>query len=632
MGAEKGFSSISVLALVMGLLLASATFIGSSTVSSHSLLVIVESDNASSPDWPMFRHNPQRTGYTVEAGPTSNNLLWSYTTGDWVRSSPAVAGDRVYVGSDDNKIYCLNADTGAFIWSYTTGCWVFSSPAVAEGRVYVGSCDNKVYCFNAENGALIWSYTTGGRVDSSPAVVNGRVYIGSNDSNVYCFGIIYDTKDATFYSSVSDDYIHSGFSFSYSNARDAASGLSSYSSEIACIGQDRAWDEYDIYRAFVFFNTSSIPDSATITSARLSLYGAAEGNVADWRIVVQSGMPDYPHDRLVLTDYNRTYYDGDGGSLDASMWSTTGYNDIFLNATGLGWVNKTGWTKFCLRSSDDKNNIPPENSSDDTVSYYMSEKGQIYRPKLVVHYYVPDNANNPPYVPSNPSPSDGAMNIPIGGDLGCLRNLSWSGGDPDGNPVTYHVYLGTSYPPPSYGSTSSTSYPVSGLSVNTTYYWWVVANDGQEDSSGLVWTFTTAPKKAEFKLENLYKVSLDTNLWFENGSKLVVKFYDYLNNFESENVFWSGTTPAHVEKFENIPHPPQGSLPVRNAVKRADLVLTTDNTENVISTIASFTVYKSDLRYRYIDILAAWSANPGLQGAFRAEIQDILGLWPAAPP
>jgi outer membrane protein assembly factor BamB len=63
-----------------------------------------------------------------------------------VNSSPAVADGKVYVGSQ-NKLYALNATTGALIWSYEAGNWVRSSPAVAEGILYVGSDDNKLYAF-----------------------------------------------------------------------------------------------------------------------------------------------------------------------------------------------------------------------------------------------------------------------------------------------------------------------------------------------------------------------------------------------------------------------------------------------------------------------------------------------------
>jgi hypothetical protein len=97
--------------------------------------------------WPMFHHDLTHTGYSTSKAPKTNATLWSYTTGFDVYSSPAVADGRVYVGSLDKKVYCLNASTGSLIWSYTTGAQVFSSPAVADGKVYIGSRDYKVYAF-----------------------------------------------------------------------------------------------------------------------------------------------------------------------------------------------------------------------------------------------------------------------------------------------------------------------------------------------------------------------------------------------------------------------------------------------------------------------------------------------------
>jgi hypothetical protein len=91
----------------------------------------------------------------------------------------------VYVGSD--KVYALNASSGAFVWNYTTGSFVQSSPAVADGKIFVGSWDGKVYALNASTGALVWRYTTGSPVASSPAVADGIVFVGSDDDNVYAF-------------------------------------------------------------------------------------------------------------------------------------------------------------------------------------------------------------------------------------------------------------------------------------------------------------------------------------------------------------------------------------------------------------------------------------------------------------
>jgi hypothetical protein len=52
----------------------------------------------------------------------------------------------VYVGSYDGKVYALDGASGAKQWEFTTGYYVRSSPAIgADGTVYVGSLDGKVY-------------------------------------------------------------------------------------------------------------------------------------------------------------------------------------------------------------------------------------------------------------------------------------------------------------------------------------------------------------------------------------------------------------------------------------------------------------------------------------------------------
>ena len=68
----------------------------------------------------MMRGNPWEKVLNVK-NVRNLNLKWSYTTGSHVVSSPAVANGVVYVGSEDDNVYALNASTGAKLWSYTTG-------------------------------------------------------------------------------------------------------------------------------------------------------------------------------------------------------------------------------------------------------------------------------------------------------------------------------------------------------------------------------------------------------------------------------------------------------------------------------------------------------------------------------
>jgi outer membrane protein assembly factor BamB len=131
--------------------------------------------------------------YAVDAA-TGDEIWTATTSGQILRSSPAVENRVVYVGDTDGKLYAFNADTGAPIWTVTTGAQIDSSPAVANGVVYVGSYDQNLYAFSASTGGKIWSATTGGGIASSPAVVNGVVYVGSGDHNLYAFNASTGTK------------------------------------------------------------------------------------------------------------------------------------------------------------------------------------------------------------------------------------------------------------------------------------------------------------------------------------------------------------------------------------------------------------------------------------------------------
>ena len=145
--------------------------------------------------WPMFRHDAANTG-AGQSGPTNLTLRWNFTTSGAVVSSPVAADGRVYFGSQDKNVYCVDAWSGSLIWKFNTSDRILSSLAVVNGKVYVGPDDGYIYCLDAYNGSLIWSRYAGGDIQanyntnvilhSSPIVVGDRVYVGALDNNTYC--------------------------------------------------------------------------------------------------------------------------------------------------------------------------------------------------------------------------------------------------------------------------------------------------------------------------------------------------------------------------------------------------------------------------------------------------------------
>jgi outer membrane protein assembly factor BamB len=111
-----------------------------------------------------------------------------------MHSTPALAEDRIYIGSQDHRVYCVNASTGVVFWTYRTSGPIYSSPTLHDGLLYIGSDDGRLYCLDAITGALAWSYTTGRRIASIPAVAQGRVLVGSSDHFIYCLDAITGAK------------------------------------------------------------------------------------------------------------------------------------------------------------------------------------------------------------------------------------------------------------------------------------------------------------------------------------------------------------------------------------------------------------------------------------------------------
>jgi hypothetical protein len=99
-------------------------------------------------------------------------------------------------------------------------------------------------------------------------------------------------------------------------------------------------------------------------------------------------------------------------------------------------------------------------------------------------------SDNPPNLPFSPYPADGAVVQNLNADL------SWSGGDLDGDAVTYDVYFEAGDDTPDVlvsNDQTGIAYDPGTLSPSTHYYWRIVAKDEHgATTAGPVWDYTTA--------------------------------------------------------------------------------------------------------------------------------------------
>lgn len=114
-------------------------------------------------------------------GLSAAGLAWKFQTGDEVRSSPTVAGGRVYIGSYDRHLYALDAQGGDLIWRFATEGGICGTPATWKHLVVAGSEDFNIYGVDAATGQEAWTYRTWQQVRGSPKVHGEAVYVGSDD-------------------------------------------------------------------------------------------------------------------------------------------------------------------------------------------------------------------------------------------------------------------------------------------------------------------------------------------------------------------------------------------------------------------------------------------------------------------
>jgi hypothetical protein len=172
-------------------------------------------------------------------------------------------------------------------------------------------------------------------------------------------------------------------------------------------------------------------------------------------------------------------------------------SDLDGNATTVCfWNNHTGsWVKAQQNNSVTANTTVRDVNTSWCTAYSTKYWWKVTaydgheNASAVYSFTTSMSSNQPPNIPSAPSPTNGSIGISIAADL------SWTGGDPDaGDLVLYDVYFGTSSNPLHVAyNQSSLSYDPVTLVYSTLYYWRIVAWDNHgKSSAGPLWHFTTS--------------------------------------------------------------------------------------------------------------------------------------------
>jgi len=133
----------------------------------------IKASKATSKDWPTWRHDTVRSGYTKTVVPAKLRQAWKTNIGGPATpgsnrpafgglSSLVVADGKLFVTNiDEQTVYALDEETGEKLWSFTAGGRVDSPPTYYMGSLLFGSADGCVYCLRASDGELAWRFRVG---------------------------------------------------------------------------------------------------------------------------------------------------------------------------------------------------------------------------------------------------------------------------------------------------------------------------------------------------------------------------------------------------------------------------------------------------------------------------------------
>ncbi len=142
----------------------------------HLVALFLLAVSAPAADWPTYRADAARSGYTPETIPNQLRLRWKFDTGAaprpaWPMSQrmeydlafqPILVGDFVIFGSSaDDQVYALDATTGAVRWRFFGEGPVRFAPAAWKDRVFVACDDGFLYALALTDGKVLWKHRAG---------------------------------------------------------------------------------------------------------------------------------------------------------------------------------------------------------------------------------------------------------------------------------------------------------------------------------------------------------------------------------------------------------------------------------------------------------------------------------------
>ncbi len=117
--------------------------------------------------------------------------VWRIAVPEGVEASGALINDRLFVGSNNGKVYSIDLVNAQILWFFDTKSEVVSEPLLADGVLYFLSSGQSIFAVDAVSGKQLWTYNRQDtanlmtvRGGSRPTISSGILYAGFSDGSL----------------------------------------------------------------------------------------------------------------------------------------------------------------------------------------------------------------------------------------------------------------------------------------------------------------------------------------------------------------------------------------------------------------------------------------------------------------
>lgn len=129
------------------------------------------------------------------------NHVWAFALDGTVRwktevragivSDVVQARDRIFVTTRSDSLLCLDLVTGGRLWAFAADehaseeGFLYRSPAVAGDRVFVGDMEGRVHALSVESGRVLWTRSLGSTISTGILAIGDELVVGDDSGAVH---------------------------------------------------------------------------------------------------------------------------------------------------------------------------------------------------------------------------------------------------------------------------------------------------------------------------------------------------------------------------------------------------------------------------------------------------------------